>query len=94
MSASGPERTRAADDKSEERFQRYSPVAPLGGVPLVVVYHLMKYHKLEQLPLALQCVLLILVFLGVLFMIGAIVLPRWRLRDKRPRLGATRGRTP
>jgi hypothetical protein len=79
MIASEPERTRAADDKSEERFQRYFPVAPLGGIPLVVMWTLMKYHKLEQLPLALQWVLVVLVFLGVLFMIGAtFVLPSWR----------------
>lgn len=84
MSASEPERTRAADDKSEERFQRYLPVAPLGLIFLVVVYQLMKYHKLEQLPLALQWVLVVLVFLGVLFLTLTIVLPRWRRFWVRP----------
>src|SRR5947207_4838625 len=84
MSASEPERTHAADDKSEKRFQQYLPVAPLGLIFLVVVYQLMKYHKLEQLPLALQWVLVVLVFLGVLFLTLTIVLPRWRRFWVRP----------
>ena len=80
MSASEPERTHAADDKSEERFQRYFPVASLGGAPSIIVFNLMNNHKLEleQLPLALQWVLVALIFAGLLFMIAGLVLPRWR----------------
>jgi hypothetical protein len=47
MSASEPERTHAADDKSEERFQQYLPVAPLdfagarvGGPPFRYTDHI------------------------------------------------------
>jgi hypothetical protein len=79
MSASEPDRTHAADDKSYERFLRYNNVVvPLSGIPFIIVNWLMSHDEFDQIPFAIQWVLVVLVFVGALFMLWIFVRPRWR----------------
>lgn len=85
MSVSESERTHAADDNSNKRFQRYVKVIqPLTGFPFIIVYLLMSSHRFDRLSLTLQWALMVLAFVGGLSMIGVLTLPRWRSLWVRP----------
>jgi len=64
--------------RTGERFEPYFDVYSLGAWPFLIINWLMSHHKLELLPLAVQWVLVVVVFVGALFMAGIFVRPALR----------------